>query len=384
LSPQPRHAGGPVSVRPVASRKDVQPFWRVGIEAQGDDPAYTPPLLKELFEVLTPHATPFAKANDGRAWVAFRDGRPVGRIYAVKHHAHLEKHRDGAGHFGFLEAVDDDAVWDALFEAASAFLRERGLTRIAGPFSASVNHECGLLVEGHGARATTHTNYAPPYYTRQLARLGFAAVKDMVGYEGRLADSRLPERVATARAQWRDDARLVLRPAIGPTAVASINAVYNDAWSDNWGSVPISLEETRFLAELAQGILPRDWTTLAYWEGEAIGVLCMAPDLNEATRDLKGRLAPFGWAKLLWRLKVSGVARARVPIIGVRRAYRGTRVGAMAAAALLADAVAKGRAAGLETLEISWMLEENRPIINLVRGMPAKRTKVWRIFGKDL
>jgi hypothetical protein len=378
------HADGPPTIRPVESRRDVDAFWRAGLEAQGADPAYTPALLKEIREVLTPGATPFARANDGRAWVATLGGRPVGRIYAVKHHAHLEKHRDATGHFGFLEAIDDDAVWDALFGTASAFLRERGLARVAGPFSASVNHECGLLVEGHGARSTTHTNYAPPYYAAQLARLGFRGVKDVVGYEGRLAESRLPQRVAASRAKWRDDRHLEVRPAVGPDALAAINAVYNDAWADNWGAVPISLEETRFLAELAQDILPRDWTTLAFWMGEPIGVLCMTPDLNEAIRDLRGRLAPFGWAKLLWRLKVSGVARARVPIIGVRRAYRGTRVGAMAAAALLADAVAKGRGAGVETLEISWMLEENRPIINLVRGMPTRRTKVWRIFARDL
>lgn len=381
-APQKVDAG--LDVRQVETAKDVRAFWRAGLEAQGRDPAYTPPLLKELVDVLTPGSTPFARANDGRAFTAFRDGRPVGRIYAVKHEAHLAAHHDGAGHFGFLEAIDDDAVWDALFAAASGFLRERGLTKLTGPFSASVNHECGLQIEGHGARASTHTNYAPPYYASQLARLGFVGVKDTLGFEGELSQSRLPQRVALARSRWKDSRHLELRSAVGPTALEAINDVYNDAWSANWGAVPVSIDEARFLAELAKPILPKDWTTLAYWFGEPIGVLCMAPDVNEAIRDLGGRLVPFGWAKLLWRLKVSGVSRARVPIIGVRRRFRGTRVGAMAAAALLADAVTKARAANVERLEISWMLEENRPILNLVRGMPAVRTKVWRIFEKAL
>lgn len=377
-------AAGGVEVRPVQDRRDAAAFWRAGLAAQGADPAYAAPLKKEIVEVITPASTPFARANDGRSWVAYRDGRPVGRIYAVKHHAHLEKHRDETGHFGFLEAIDDDAVWDALFDTASAFLKERGLTRIAGPYSASVNHECGLMVEGHGARATTHTNYAPPFYARQLARLGFRGVKDIVGYEGALADSRLPQRVAGARARWSDTANLELKPAIGAEALAAINDVYNDAWSENWGSVPVSEEEAKFLAELAKPILRPEWTTLAHWLGQPIGALCMVPDVNEAIRDLRGRLAPFGWAKLLWRLKVSGVSRVRVPVIGVRRAYRGTRVGAMTAAALLADAVGKAKAAGVDRMEVSWMLEENRPIINLVRGMPARRVRVWRIFSKAL
>lgn len=373
-----------IEIRPVGSARDAALFWRAGLAAQGADPAYVPPLLKEIVEVITPGSTPFARANDGRSWTALLDGRPVGRIYAVRHVAHLEKHRDGAGHFGFIEAIDDDGVWDALFEAASAFLKERGLTRIGGPYSASVNHECGLMVEGYGARATTHTNYAPPYYARQLERLGFTGVKDIVGYEGALAESRLSQRLAKARARWRDSDNLVVKPAIGPDALAAINDVYNDAWADNWGSVPVALEEAKFLAELAKPILPKNWTTLAYWLGEPIGALCMAPDVNEAIRDIGGRLVPFGWAKMLWRLKVSGVSRVRVPIIGVRRAYRGTRVGAMTAAALLADAVDKAKAAGVERMEVSWMLEENRPIINLVRGMPAKRARVWRIYEKAL
>ncbi|MFD1333363.1 hypothetical protein ACFQ4O_15295 [Methylopila musalis] len=373
-----------VEIRPLTSKRDVKAFWRAGLAAQGHDPNYTPPLLHELNVTITPRNTPFARANDGQAWTAFRDGEPVGRIYAVKNHAHLATHGDGAGQFGFLEAIDDDAVWEALFEAAFGFLRERGLTRVTGPYSASVNHECGLLVRGHGSPSTTHTNYAPPYYAARLEQLGFRPAKDIVGYEGDLRASRLPERVARARAKWRGSPDLTLRAAVGPDAVAQINDVYNDGWSGNWGAVPVTIEEARFLAELAQPILPRDWTVIADWRGEPIGVLTMAPDVNQAIQDLGGRLAPFGWAKMLWRLKVTGTPRVRVPVIGVRRGWRGTRVGAMAAAALLADAVEKARKAGAERLEVSWMLDDNRNVINLVAGMPASLSKVWRIYEREL
>lgn len=373
-----------ITISPIANKRDVRAFWRAALVAQGDDPAFSPPLLKEVLDVLTPGATPFAHENDGQAWVAFRDGEPVGRIYAVRNAAHLAKHDDGTAQFGFIEGIDDDAVWDALIAMAVAFAQARGLTRLCGPFSASINHETGLLVEGHGARSTTHTNYAPPHYARQLERLGFTPVKDVVAYEGRLADATLPERVAKLRANWRGSAELTLRPAVGAPAVRELNAVYNDAWADNWGAIPLSDDEASFLAGLAQKIVPTDWTMLACWRGEPIGVLVMAPDLNEAVRDLKGRLFPIGLMKLLWRLKVSGVSRARVPVIGVRRGWRGTRVGAMAAAALLADAVEKARAEGCESLEVSWMLEDNAAVLSLVRSMPATRTRTWRIYAKSL
>ncbi|WP_020179728.1 hypothetical protein [Methylopila sp. M107] len=377
-------AASGIEVRPLETVRDVDAFWKAELVAQGGDPAFTPRLHKEVKDFMPPLATPFARANDGMSWTAFRDGKPVGRIYAVQHHAHLEKHKDGAGHFGFLEAIDDDAVWDALFDTASDFLRARGLTQIAGPYCASVNHECGLQVFGYGNRSTTHTNYAPPYYAKQLERLGFRGVKDIVGYEGAVPTSRLPQRVARARGRWADGKNLELRPAVGPDALGQMLSIYNDAWADNWGSVPSTMEESKFLAELAADVLPSDWSTLAFWLGEPIGMIVMVPDVNEAVRDLGGRLVPFGWAKLLWRLKVSGVSRARVPLIGVRRAYRGTRVGAMTAAMLLADSLTKAKGAGVERLEVSWMLEENRPIINLVRGMPAQHTKTWRMYSKPL
>lgn len=371
-------------VRPVETARDVTAFWRAGLIAQAGNPNYAAPLHQEVKATMTPGATPFARANDGRSFVAYRDGAPIGRIYAVKHHAHLAAHDDGAGHFGFIEAVDDDIVWDALFATAFEFLRARGLTRVTGPFNASVNHECGLLVDGYDTPSTTHTTHAPPYYARQLERLGFAGAKDIYGYEGSVSESRLPERVARARAKWKGSADLELRRSQGPTAVPTINSIYNDGWMHNWGAVPVEEDEARFLAELAQPILPPDWTMLAYWKGEAIGVLTMAPDFNEVIRDLGGRLMPFGWAKIAWRLKVAGVKRVRVPIIGVRRGWRGTRVGAMAAAALLADAIEKARKAGVERLEVSWMLEENRNVLNLVAGMPAVRTKTWRIYQREL
>ena len=383
MTPPPTHRS-PIEVRPVESRRAVTPFWRAGLVAQGRDPAFSPPLLHELNLTITPGNTPFARDNDGRAWTAFRDGQPVGRIYAVKDHAHLAIHKDGAGHFGFLEAIDDDAVWDALFATAAAFLRERGLTRMTGPFSASINHECGLLVEGHDTPSTTHTNYAPRYYARQLERLGFVGIKDLIGYEGPVAGSPLPGRVKRARARWAGSKDLVIRSAVGREAVATLNAIYNDGWSGNWGAVPVSDAEASFLAELAQPLLPRDWTTIVTWKDEPIGVLAMAPDVNEAIHGLGGKLFPFGWARMLWRLKVAGVKRVRVPVIGVRRAWRGTRVGAMAAASLLADAVEKAQAAKVRRMEVSWMLEENRSVINLVASLPATHTKTWRLYGKEL
>jgi GNAT superfamily N-acetyltransferase len=189
------------------------------------------------------------------------------------------------------------------------------------------------------------------------------------------------------RARWTGSADLTLWHMDAKDLEGSarkVNAVYNDAWSDNWNAVPVSDEEAIFIAKLTKPILRADWTSIAEWRGEPVGVLSLVPDINEAIADLKGKLFPLGWAKLMWRLKVAGVSRARVPLIGVRKKFRGTRIGAMAAATLLADAVEKARGAGISRLEISWMLEDNRGVLNLVESLPATRSKTWRIFSRAL
>lgn len=374
-------------VVPVEGRREVDHYIRAAEVAQGGDPNWVPPLHAETKGTLDEKAVPFTRENPHQAFVALRGGKPLGRIFVVEDRAHLALHRDRAGHFGFLEAVDEDAVWDALVEAGAAWLRGRGLLRMEGPYSASINHEIGLLVEGFGTRPTVRTTHAQPYYATQLERLGFRGVKDVVAHEGDIAASTFPERVSAMRARWPGAADLTLwtmDPKDLEGSARRVNAVYNDAWSDNWNAVPVSEEEAVFIAKLTKPILRADWTSIAEWRGEPVGVLALVPDVNEAIADLKGRLLPFGWAKLLWRLKIAGVSRARVPLIGVRKQFRGTRIGAMAAATLLADAVRKARAAGIERMEISWMLEDNRGVLNLVESLPATRTKTWRIYSRAL
>lgn len=374
-------------VVPVEGRREVEHYIRAAEVAQGGDPNWVPPLHVEMKGTLDEAAVPFTRENPHRAFVALREGKPVGRIFVVEDKAHLAVHKDETGHFGFLEAIDDDAVWDALIAAGAAWLKERGLTRMEGPYSASINHEIGLLVDGFGTRPTVRTTHAQPYYARQMLRLGFVGVKDVVAHEGDISASDFPARVAAMRQKWsgRDDLTLWHMDAKDLKGSAlKVNAVYNDAWADNWNAVPVSDEEAIFIAKLTKPILKADWTTIAQWRGEPVGVLALVPDINEAIADLKGKLFPFGWAKLLWRLKVKGVSRARVPLIGVRKQFRGTRVGAMAAATLLADAVEKAKTAGIRRMEISWMLEDNRGVLNLVESLPATRTKTWRIFSKTL
>jgi hypothetical protein len=376
-----------LAILPVATKDEIDLFIRAAEIAQGHDRNWVMPLHTELQSTLKPEGIPFTRSNPTQAFVAMRGGKPVGRIMAIEDKAHLARHKDATGHFGFVEAIDDDAVWDALFDTARGWLRVRGLTRMEGPYNASINHEIGLLVEGFDTPPLVRTTHAQPYYARQFERAGLRGVKDVLAYEGDITTSTFPARVAKLREKWTGAEHLTLwHFDVGKlrNSAKRVNAVFNDAWSDNWRFVPVPNEEAIFIAKLTKPILKPDWTTIAEWKGEPVGVLSLVPDINEAIADLGGKLFPFGWSKLLWRLRVKGTRRARIPLIGVRKKFRGTRIGSMTAAILLADAVEKARAAGVKRIEISWMLDDNEGVLNLVESLPTDHSKTWRIYAQDL
>lgn len=376
-----------LELRPVRDQRDISAFAEAARVAQGHDPNWVAPLDHDLHLVLDRRRSVFMQENDVEGWVALREGQPVGRVIAVRNAAHLAKHRDATGQFGFLEGIDDRAVFAALVRQAGAWLQARGLVRMMGPFSASINHEAGLLVEGFETPPMMRTNHAQPWFARHLEALGLQPVMDLYAYLCRPAESHYPERVAESLARWKGSKGLALRsmtPRSFQDDMQVVNDVYNDAWADNWMAVPVGEAEARFIAKVVRPLLRLDWITLAYWQDEPIAVVSQVPNVNEALVGLNGKLLPLGWAKLMWRLKISGLRSSRIPMIGVRRGYRGTRIGGMAIAALMARAVENARRAGIERMEISWMLAKNRHVLNLVEGLPAQHYKTFRVYEKTL
>mgnify|MGYP001159191841 FL=1 len=376
-----------LELRPVRSRRDIRAFGEAARVAQGHDPNWVGLLDEDLDLLLNPRRSVFVRENDVQGWVALRDGRPVGRILAVLNRAHLAKHKDATGQFGFLEGIDEPAVFAALTERAQDWLRERGLQRMQGPFSASINHEAGLLVEGFDQPPMMRTNHAQPWYARHLESLGFTGAVDLYAYLCRPAASRYPERATAALTRWhgRDRLRIVsMSRRHFQQDMAIVNEVYNDAWADNWNAIPVGAAEASLIARAVRPLLRLDWVTLAYWDEEPVAVVSQVPNINEATADLQGKLLPLGWAKLLWRLKVRGLKSSRIPMIGLRRRWRGTRVGGMAVAALMARAIDNAQRAGIERLEISWMLAHNQQVLNLCEGLPASHYKTFRIYEQHL
>ncbi len=375
-------AAPPVSVVAVAGRAGLGRFIRLPERLYRNDPNYVPPLRAERRASLTARGNPFFAHADAAFWLAWRDGRPVGRISAQ--HDRLGCDRDLA-HFGMLAAVDDPDVFAALLGAAEDWARRRGHARIQGPFSLSINEEAGLLVDGHDTPPMLMMPHDPPYAAARLEALGYTKAQDLLAY---LCDASaaLPAPAAAIVARGLPG-RVTLRPMRREQLaadVAALVAIFNEAWADNWGFVPITADE---VAHMAQAMKPLLHERLV-WFAEVDGVpaafgLCL-PNLNEAIRDLSGRLLPFGWARLLWRLRPGRIRTARVPLMGVSRRYGGSLLGRLLALHVVEALRREAAAMGIEAVEMSWVLEGNAPMRHLAEAVGGSAYKTYRVYEKSL
>jgi GNAT superfamily N-acetyltransferase len=351
-----------------------------------DDPNWVAPLLFERLNHLDPRKNPFFSHAEAAFWVALKDGRAVGRISAQVNQAHLDRHGDHTGHFGFLEAEDDAEIFALLLGTAEAWLRERGLARVIGPYSLSINDESGLLVEGFGTPPSLMMGHARPYYDSQMAARGYVKEKDLIAYDYDLT-AEPPETLKAfiRKAQAEND--LVFRPinmARYDQELALIVDIFNDAWAGNWGFLPFGEPEMRYLAKNLKPLVKPECVAIAEISGEAAAMAISLPNINAAIADLGGRLLPFGWAKLLWRVKVRGVDSARLPLMGVRRRFQGTPLSTALMLGVIETIRAYHRRHGTRRGELSWILEDNRPVRKLIEMFGGRPYKTYRLYAKDL
>jgi hypothetical protein len=379
-------ASGNISLEAVADKPGLRRFIGLTRSIYADDPNWVQPLAFERLDHLDPAKNPFMRAIDVRYWLASRDGLPVGRISAQINRRHLELHRDATGHFGFLEAIDDPAVFAALVGTAETWLRECGMRRIAGPFSLSINDESGLLVDGWDTPPSMMMGHARPYYRGHLEALGYAKAKDLIAYD---VDAMVTWPEATRRLIARTERMPGLR--IRPLdmrryreEIRTIVGIFNDAWSDNWGFIPFGEDEAAYLAKSIRPLVGPDSFAIGELDGEAVGMTVTLPNLNEAIAGLDGRLLPLGWLRALWRLKVRGVTSGRMPLMGIAKRLQGTTRGAGIALGMIERIRRHYRSLGYRHGELSWVLEDNHAVQAVIAATGATAYKRYRVYEKAL
>lgn len=366
-------------VRPVAGAADRRRFLELQWRIYAGNPAWVPPLESERRAFLDRRRNPFFRHSDAELFLAERDGRVVGRIAAIENRRHLETWRDGAGFFGLFESIDDVAVARALLERAAAWVRSRGMTRLRGPMSFTINDECGVLLDAYDLPPVFLMAYNPPYYPRLLEACGFAKIQDLLAFRMDVPAS-VPE-LDTGAARAAERAGFTVRTAdfnrLGEE-LERLHRVHSGAWADNWGAVPLSREELEALAKELLPYADRDLVFFAERGDEPAGVAVTIPDFNRALAAARGRLLPFGWLRLLAaRRRIDSL---RVLILGVLAEHRHRGVDALLYARMMEEARRKGYRWG----ELSWILESNLPMLAVLERFGAERYKTYRIYEREL
>lgn len=373
-----------VQVSPALGVRGRMEFVRFGREVYRGDPNYRslPDLL--TWDRLRPGGNPWFEHGEAELFVARRGGEIVGRISAQVDHEHLRIHQDQAGFFGFFESIDDPEVARALFRAAEDWCRARGMERIRGPFSFSINEETGLLVKGFDSPNYVMMPHGKPYYEELLRGAGYEGVQDLFAW--RYIREHPPEQVIQIAEAVAEYPGLVVRPLDKSRIneeLEIIMSIFNDAWSRNWGFVPLTPAEVAEIAKQFKLIADPELCLIAEVDGKPAAMAVALPNIHESTQDLDGRLFPLGWAKLLYRLGRKPPTSFRQILLGVRREFRGSTLGGLSLL-LYVTIHRNAYRRGYREAEASWTLSDNDRINMGMQFMGAEHYKTYRMFEKAL
>jgi GNAT superfamily N-acetyltransferase len=337
----------------------------------------------DVRKMLSREKNPFFEHADAEYFLAEQGNgsgnKVVGRIAAIHNRAHNEEHDDAAGFFGFFDVINDKAVAGALFDAASAWLKPRGLDVMRGPASFSTNDECGALVDGFSTPPAILTPHTPPYYAELIEDAGFAKAKDLLLYQS--TNDQLPERLVRGAKLIAERRKITLRSIDMKRfdeEVGRIKQIYNTAWESNWGFVPMTDAEIDHMAKDMKPVVVPDLIVFAEHEGKTIGFAAAIPDLNVALKaNPSGRLFP-GILKILWKSRK--IKRIRILLLGLLDDYR--RSGADA---LMYHWIwEKGYALGYRWAEAGWILEDNAAMNNGLTRMGFEAYRTLRLYDRPL
>lgn len=372
-----------VTVRPVMSYRDMGKFIDVPWHVYANDPMWVPPLrLERRFHFS--RFNPFFKHGEWQAWVAFQNGQAVGRISAQIDSLHQERYGTDSGHFGLFECIDDAEVCATLLLNAEAWLASRQIRRVSGPFNLSINQECGILVDGFDTPPVIMMPHSPRWYGRLLEEQGYQPVKDLLAYKVKV-DFEMPRVMQILINRFSPKIKLrTLNRNQFDAEMEMLRDIFNDAWSENWGFIPFTREEFAELGSSLRLLLPDEFIQVAEVDGKPSAFMVGLPNLNEVLTELNGSLFPLGLLKLINRVRNHQIRTGRIPLMGVRKQFHNTPLG-LALACLVIDAPRQaGIARGIQEVEMSWILEDNVAMRNILDSIGSEQYKRYRIFGKTL
>ena len=369
-------AGRGIAISEVKTKKELKAFLRFPWQIYRGNPYWVPPLLKEHAFYFSPK-NPFLYHAEIFPYVAIRDGSIVGRIAAIIDQNYIDFHREQTGFFGFFESIDDKKIASALVSHVKGVLRAKGMKQMMGPVNPSTNDECGLLIDAFDSSPCFMMPYNPPYYRKLLEGCGLKKAKDLVANR-MVNDGSIPERLLRISSRIAKKTpglsiRLLNMKKLDEE-VMKVKDIYNGAWRDNWGFVPLTDEEMDLMVKKMKPLVVPEYVPFAEIGGETAGFALALPDYNVAIKKVNGRLGPLGLLKFFYySRKIDSI---RVMLLGVMAEYRKRGIETL----LYLEIFRRGQARGVRWGEMSWILEDNHLMQKGLEALGAKVYKTYRIY----
>jgi hypothetical protein len=369
-------------IRIVSTKKDLMNFIKMPWSIYKDDPHWVPPLIIDRKQLLDKKKNPFFEHSEMEMFLAYKGDTIVGRIAAITNDNYNKFQTDNSGFFGFYESIDDAQVSSSLFNMAEKWLREKGKDVMIGPFNPSTNDEVGLLIDGFNSPPYIMMCHNPEYYVKQHENQGLEKARDLYAWYLDIRGLEIPSKLRAIAKRTSQKLDLKIRNISLKNLNNEVDLViqiYNDAWSKNWGFVPLTEKEIKHLASNLKQIADEEFILIAEKDGRPIGFSMTLLNINEIIKKIpNGKLFPTGIFKLLTGMKK--IRNVRVVTLGVIREYQHLGLGPI----FYIETIERAQRRGLDGGEMSWVLEDNEPMNKAIELLGSVKHKTYRVYQKKL
>jgi hypothetical protein len=366
------------AVTTVRNRRTLNDFLRLPFTLYRGDERWIAPLASEVSRTLDAARNPYFGDASLDLLVCYADGRPVARTALVANRKHWEKFGERAAFFGFFESVNDRVAVRSLFELAEVVALARGAQYLEGPFNPNHYSELGLQVSRFGTPPAFFQPYNPEYYAGLLDAAGFRSTKTIHTRKNTHIREYIRQRYGTVSQPASSGTYSVrsFRMDHFEADLERVREVFNDAFSSNWHFLPLTSAEYVFSAKFLNLVTRPELITLVEHEGRPVGVLECVLDINPLLKRLNGSIGPMKYLRYLY--DKNDVRSLIIYAVGIKRAYQGTRVYKLLLDSLCAQANA------YDSLETTWMSEDNHLALRAADHLGLERDKEFAIYQRDL
>ncbi len=375
----------PIIVKQITNKKNINDFINYPYELYKKDLNWIPPLRIERQDFFNPKKNPYFEHAEVVYFLAYKENKIVGRVTAHEDQVWNKHYQTRQGFFGFYESENDTEVATALMQAVEDWCKNREITNILGPMDFSTNHEIGFLTEGFDSPPVLLLKYTKPYYLQLLNQLGYVHARGLLSYEctEELSITEKFKKISERAKKFAGDSFKIrninlkkLRQELNP-----ILDIYNEAWSENWGFIPMSPGEIDLMANQFRLFSDPRFIFIIEKQEEMVGFLISLPDINQALLKIRnGKLFPFGFLKLLWNFRK--INRGSVILLGVKKEFRNKGLELI----LFEKTILEGTKPPQKyhTIQTTWILDSNKPMNSIMEFLQANIVRRYTVMSKDM